>query len=294
MHLPARIWSYVTSCFREKTGPGWFVLLLVFPQVCCNSQQPAGLMLRFDLANREVKYVNPDLDEISGIFFLNDGQKMAAINDEEGRVFVVDFSGNTPTQSYHFGKKGDYEDIVASGGDYYILQSKGRLHRVPADDPEKDEKIYDLDEKDSDFETLYVDERRNSLIMLCKSCRYSEKKGALPAFAFDLDKHKFDSKPVYMFDTRKVRALVKDKYMDCKPSAAAIHPILGKLFVLCSVGKVLVICDTDGNVEEAFRLDPSFFPQPEGITFAPNGDMYISNEGQSGRGTIIRFPFVAP
>ncbi|NJO24841.1 MAG: hypothetical protein HC867_02185 [Bacteroidia bacterium] len=116
----------------------------------------------------------------------------------------------------------------------------------------------------------------------------------IPAFCFDLAAKQFQQEPCFMIDTKKVRALLNDKNLECRPSAAAIHPVLNKLFVLCSVGKVLIICDTEGNVEEAFRLDPAFFPQPEGITFAPNGDMFICNEGQDQLGTIIRFPFVAP
>lgn len=77
-----------------------------------------------------------------------------------------------------------------------------------------------------------------------------------------------------------------------KPSAAAIHPILKKLFIVCSQeGRGLIICDLEGNVEEAHRLDEGMYPQPEGITFAPNGDMYISNEGLIQPGSIVHYPY---
>jgi len=36
-------------------------------------------------------------------------------------------------------------------------------------------------------------------------------------------------------------------------------------------------------------LDPVLFNQPEGLTFAPNGDLYISNEGGEGVATILKF-----
>ena len=38
-------------------------------------------------------------------------------------------------------------------------------------------------------------------------------------------------------------------------------------------------------------LDPKRFKQPEGITFMPNGDMVLSNEGQKGKANILVFKF---
>jgi hypothetical protein len=46
-----------------------------------------------------------------------------------------------------------------------------------------------------------------------------------------------------------------------------------------------------GNVEHAIYLDESIFPQPEGITFSPHGDLYISNEGLYQPGSIIHYPY---
>jgi len=39
-------------------------------------------------------------------------------------------------------------------------------------------------------------------------------------------------------------------------------------------------------------LAKKLFPQPEGLTFKTNGDMYISNEGISSKGTLIKFTFM--
>jgi len=267
---------------------------VLFPFSCNDDNRASGVMLNFDFARREIKTVHPQLQEISGIHYLNDGQKIAAVNDEDGIIFILDFSGKQQSRLQKFGRQGDYEDITADSYYYYILQSRGRILRVPKTGVPDSVDYFELPSGDNDFESMYMDAARNRLVLICKSCRKAEKDKMIPAFCFDLASMQFQQQPCFMMDTRKVRMLLNEKNLECRPSAAAIHPVLNKLFVLCSVGKVLVICDTEGRVEEAFRLDPAFFPQPEGITFAPNGDMFISNEGQDQLGTIIRFPFVAP
>ena len=45
----------------------------------------------------------------------------------------------------------------------------------------------------------------------------------------------------------------------------------------------------EGKVQDVKELDPKLFRQPEGICFSPIGDMYISNEGQGGKGYILKF-----
>ncbi|MNC99191.1 hypothetical protein D3C83_173920 [compost metagenome] len=62
--------------------------------------------------------------------------------------------------------------------------------------------------------------------------------------------------------------------------------------MVASVGKLLVVTDKKGKVEHAIPISPIAFPQPEGLTFSPNGDLYISNEiATEERATILLFPF---
>jgi uncharacterized protein YjiK len=52
-----------------------------------------------------------------------------------------------------------------------------------------------------------------------------------------------------------------------------------------------VIADTRGKIIEAYKLSEQQFPQAEGIAFAPNGDMFITNEGKFGAPTLLEFKY---
>ena len=275
-------------------GAASVVIFLLF--LSCNSnRKPAvlnGYLTGYSNVNREKKFVIDDLQEISGIFFINDGEKMVSINDEEGKIYTLDFSGKELTTSFTFGKKGDYEDIVMDDKYYYVLEGKGRIHRVPR--PGVDDSVVEFRSniKDADFEAMYIEPENNRIVIICKSCREYEKDKKMPAYCFNLLTNEFEPEPCYTLDISKVRKLLKNNLFASKPSAAAIHPILNKLFIICSQdGRGLLICDRNGNVEEAHYLDDGMFPQPEGITFAPNGDMYISNEGLIQPGSVVRYPY---
>lgn len=275
-------------------------LVFLVAILSCNGQghKPSilsGAMSGYNNELRERKFLKDDVKEISGMVFLNDGQKMAAVNDEEAKIFIVDYANKDTTTSFVFGEKGgDFEDIVMDKKYYYVLESRGRIYRVPKTGITSADSvtIFKMDMKNADFEAMYMDSAKNRIVMLCKSCPDLEKNKAKPAYAFDLTTHQFIAEPVFTIDVAKVRKLLKSPNFGARPSGAAIHPILKKIFIICSQdGKGLLICDMEGNIEQAIYLDESLYPQPEGITFAPNGDLYISNEGLYQPGSIIHYPY---
>lgn len=241
----------------------------------------------YDASQKEVIVLGKDLLEISGMYYLPNG-KIAAINDEEGKIFFIDADDGDFTVS-KFGKKRDYEDIAAIDSFFYVLESNGNIHRVPAGVKHVEEEFEFPREKKIEFESLYHDEPNKRLILLSKEQRES-RKGIL-AYSFDPITLSFSDTPVYTVKWKDIREHLKNNSAEFKPSAAAIHPLSKKLYVVASIGKALLIMSPDGHVESAFLLNPDQFPQPEGITFAPNGDMFISNEGVDGKATILKFPY---
>jgi hypothetical protein len=143
----------------------------------------------------------------------------------------------------------------------------------------------------NEFEVLYLDKEHNRLIMLCKDCE-ADDSNSLTAWAFDPGTSTFSPNPAYVIDVRKIEDLMQEKKVKFKPSAAAIHPLTGQLFIISSINKVLVVADKSGVPEKVYKINPQLFKQPEGLTFSPEGHLIISNEaGNSGAANILVFKY---
>ncbi|HTM91454.1 MAG TPA: SdiA-regulated domain-containing protein [Flavisolibacter sp.] len=232
------------------------------------------------------------LNEISGICFNNDDNTLLAISDSKEKVFQINVD-KQKLKDYTdkvVGPDTDLEDIVKVDSTVYLLSSKGVIYEIPK---EKDTvRTYTFHSNDqNDFETLYYDPSVKSLIMVCKECPADKGKSMRSAYRFDLSKKQFDPSAFFTFSTEEVKKLLNDDNAKFDPSAACIHPVNKRLYVLSSAGNLLVITDTRGKIIEAYQLNEEQFPQAEGIAFAPNGDMFISNEGKYGAPTLQMFKY---
>ncbi len=229
------------------------------------------------------------LHEISGMAYIAKKDLILCENDEKGDIFIVDFKNkNDNDGKVKFGGKGDYEDIVHTDTAEYMLVSPGSVVKVSTKDSLFNTEEYILGPGKYEFESMYMDADKKSLILLCKDCG-GEKNKVRTAYRFDLSTNTFAPEPAYSIDVSEIQKILNDDKAEFKPSAAGLNPVTGKLFILASVGKLLVVADKKGKVEEVYKLDPALFNQPEGLTFAPNGDLYISNEGGEGIATILKF-----
>lgn len=238
-------------------------------------------------SSKKVIVLDKELLEISGMFYMPD-TRIAAINDEDGKIFLI----NSTTGDYtvtKFGRKRDYEDIVMVGNYFYVLESNGNIHRVPAGQANVEEEFEFPRDKKIEFESIYYDPQLGKLVLLSKEQRET-KKGVI-AYTFSMDSLQFSDNILFEIRRKEIHKWLKDNNAQFKPSAATIHPILNRLFIVASVGKAMLQTTLNGTIEAAWQLNPDQFPQPEGICFAPNGDMFISNEGVDGKATILKFPY---
>jgi hypothetical protein len=266
----------------------------MFPLASCQQntadkekvESPPG----YDLALPEKFLMQEDLDEISGILYVQDPGIMYTLNDEEGKIYRLDIYKKAKIKSFRFTKKGDFEDLCSDGQYLYALKSNGKIFRITnAFTDSFSVREFDYPEKGNEFETIFYDPLTKKTVIICKIC--SEfKDGKVKAFSLDTSGSSFTYDPSYAPDTLAVMKQLAKQKIDLRPSAAAIHPKTGDLYIISSQDRLLIIMK-NGVVTATYKLSKKMFRQPEGLTFSPNGDMYISNEAVESIANILAFRY---
>lgn len=266
----------------------------------------------YDLAQPAEKIKLPEsLTEISGIDLYRKS-KMVCVQDEKGIVYVYDLAKGTLKEEISFGSKGDYEGVANVHDTIWVLSSDGNLHRI-VNFNTKHQKTKEFDtplNKDNDTEGLCYDEKNNRLLIACKEKPGASMKGMRAVYAFDLHSNAIVTIPAYTVKLDEIRQFLqqhdKDKFMTnelralldpgkgdvtFQPSEIHVHPVTDELYILSSVGKLLLVINRDNKILHMVNLDPSMFRQPEGMTFSDDGTMYIADEGGNGHGNILKFNY---
>lgn len=232
----------------------------------------------------------PDiLVEVSGISYIDNG-KIACIQDEDGFIFIYDLEKASLERKIEFGGHGDYEGIALAGTTAYVLRSDGTLFEVNNFENDQLNTIkYSLDFSENyDFEGLGYDEKNNRLLLGIKSKTDDDFKSI---YAFDLNTKKIIDKPVYKiyFNHPVFEKLdVKPSNKMLQLSEINIHPDNGKIYILEGVNPKLLILNSTGIPQKLHIFNKEQFPQAEGLTFGPSGELFISNEGNGNNGNILQ------
>jgi uncharacterized protein YjiK len=226
------------------------------------------------------------LVEISGLTLL-DASTIGAVNDEDGVLYELDLDTGDVTAEHRFGGKGDYEGISLAGDRLFVLEADGALLEIQNWQSQPDARAYDTGlKKKCDAEGLGYDRGKDRLLIACKEPLDRDMKNTRTIFAFDLNSNRLQKDPVYLIETD---ALGLSDKKDFKPSALAVHPESGRIYVLSSVRQAIVVLDPAGDVVAEWDLDGAGFEQPEGLAWLPNGDLLISSEGVERSGVVKRF-----
>ncbi len=288
-------------------------ILLASLQACTILEQDSGTVPGYTLSSPDERIILPPvLFEISGIT-LSGPSSMMCIQDEDGIVFEYDPARKEITGKINFWGPGDYEGIASVGDTLYVLRSDGFLFEITAGRSAQAEVTpYPTGIPPSDNEGLCYDPDNHRLLITCKQYYGKDSKSGnrRNIFAFDLRKKELSASPVYRFRMKDIfeAALNQNPALRAEygrkgsrnndiirfnPSAIAIHPVNGKLYILSAVDHAIAIFSKEGMIENFVLLNHDLFNQPEGILFLKNGDMFISNEGGNSRPTLLRFNYRA-
>lgn len=229
------------------------------------------------------------LEEVSGIAFI-DKERIAAVQDEEGIIFIYNLKNRDIEKQIPFGENGDYEGIALVGATAYVLRSDGAIFEVQNFQEEgRTVTMFDTGlEAVYNSEGLCYDASGKRLLIAIKDKAGDEYK---PVFAFDLKTKTIQKEPAFKiyFDDPVFDVLdQKTSHVLIRPSEINIHPETGNIYILEGKVPKLLILDPKGNPIELYIFDLMQFPQAEGLAFSPDGELYISNESNNNPPNILK------
>lgn len=248
--------------------------------------------------------------EVSGLSYYPTTNQLLAVNDERGWIFFLNATTGEVEGKETFSGNGDFEGIEWTGQKISIVKSNGNVHFYDMEKNEAEKAIKTDLRPSNDIEGLGYDADNNQLLLACKgnpnlgkSDKYKKVKNI---YSFDLGKNELNPDPFlsveddivedYIKDfadkndlSKKKKKKLKGRVNDFSPSGIAIHPKTKDFYMISSQGKLLIIFNENKELQEVHFLDEKIHRQPEGICFAPNGDLFISNEGKGLGAKIMKY-----
>lgn len=285
-------------------SPFLTVLVSCFGTIGGSSDTSGG----YDFSDPDKKVSLPDmLHEVSGITVVSDNE-VACVQDENGILFIYDIDAHEIRNQVRFAADGDYEGIACVGKTIYILRSDGVLFELSDYTlPRLRVDSIETNIPAANNEGLCYDHENNRLLVACKVANNKELRDLRMVYGVDLETKKRLPDPVYTIDVRDLKAFARrhsvnvpsrekkgekaKPFFKFRPSGISIHPVTKKLYMLSAADHLLFVFDRKGRIGHIEVLNDKLFNKAEGISFLPNGDLLITNEGQERKPSLLRFSY---
>ncbi|HZI68366.1 MAG TPA: SdiA-regulated domain-containing protein, partial [Hanamia sp.] len=229
-----------------------------------------------------------DLQEVSGDTWV-DKNYLIAIEDLHGRLYLLKLDDKNATVEkkidFHKTKgKFDIEDVTMVGNTVYAIWSHGDIYKIEnwdSDDPKVTKYSTSLS-KDNNTEGLCYDPVTKNLLIACKGASgvAGAKKSDKAVYQFSMQTKMLYRKPFLLIHKDDFKKFDGDK-LDFNPSAIAIQPISHNIYLLSTKdNKCMAVYNREGKLIGFQKIDNDMMEQPEGMTFSPDGKLYISTEGK--------------
>jgi len=239
--------------------------------------------------------LSDSLAEISGITFLQN-KRLIAIEDLRPLLYEIKLgdSAGVIVNKLEFREtdkeKFDFEDVAAIGDTVYALWSHGAIFKIvnqkkgAASDRRKTWLT-----KDNNTEGLAYDPVSGNLLVACKDDAGLEdvKKTTRAIYEFDIKADSLKRDPFMLIKKNDFENVAGEK-IDFYPAAIGIHPVSHDIYIISTKDtKCIAQFSHDGKLMAFDYLGKDMLPQPEGICFDANGNLYISTQARHGKPAYI-------
>ena len=254
---------------------------------------------QYDLKNPKRTWKLPSsLFEVSGNTWV-DKNHLLLIEDRHPNLYLIkiDEKNAVLEKTIPFQKdekdKFDIEDVTLVNDVVFALWSHGILFKISNWNSKPDVKeISTFLSKENNTEGLCYDPVSKNLLIACKyaSGIKGEDKSTKAVYQFDMATQKLEKNPFLIMDKKKFEKLAGHQLV-FYPSAIAVHPVTHNIYLLSTrENKCMAVFNREGILISFQFIDEDLMPQPEGICFSPEGELYISSEGKNGApGKLFQF-----
>jgi uncharacterized protein YjiK len=253
-----------------------------------------------------------ELQEISGLSMEISERFVWCVQDEKASFTKLTSQMVVSRRKFPFGKPVIMKAFNRSGKRFMSLKAPEQFTRYTIwENPTSKLKSTTLNwEKANDVEGLTFDVKNNRLLLACKGSAHitSDTVSLEKAiYEFSLDSFKLNTTPAFLIHFEDVRGLVKttptlknfeklseyfqpgETEFTFNPSGISIHPLTGEIYLLSATKKLMAVLSPEGEMLYIEKMKKKLHPQPEGICFASDGTLYISNEGKDGKAKLYKY-----
>ena len=235
------------------------------------------------------------LEEISGLAMTRDN-RLLAHNDERGVIFEIDYQNGSIAKAFQLSDMknpvaSDFEGIATIDDQIYLVTSSGRLYEC-REGTAGESVLFNVYTtgvgRDCEIEGLTYDESKRALLLMCKDARSEDMEGQLAVYHWSIDEKQLSKDAHTVIPVVEFSQHIKGK--NFQPSGIERHPMSGNYFIVAARQGAIAEITPGGQVVAVREFPAQWHRQVEGITFAADGTLIVSDEGAGKRARLTLYP----
>ena len=235
------------------------------------------------------------LEEVSGLAMTGDN-RLLSHNDERGVIFEIDYQNGSIAKSFQLSDMknpvaSDFEGIATIDDQIYLVTSSGRLYES-REGTAGESVLFNVYTtgvgRDCEIEGLAYDESKRVLLLMCKDARSADMEGQLAIYHWSIDEKQLSEDAHTIIPVAEFSQHIKGKKF--QPSGIERHPISGNYFIVAARQGAIAEITPGGKVVAVREFPAQWHRQVEGITFAADGTLIVSDEGAGKRARLTLYP----